>query len=324
MVSRWRVAPHLRDVQLKLWRKPMRDAARALDDVSDHLGEVLRRADELLVEWSRLGVQVRTQVEREVAAIGEVVDGAVARAAGAGLDRAIADRLRALTTELERLEQRTRAASRAVVEQREGDRRVLWIVVAGVVLANALLVALLLRKPEAAPVAEPIRLEAPAASTAQPDPTQPATSPAAAGSAAAISPATAGGTTAGAQEGLPGQNAGATGAPPASNTGTAAAPSPASAGTAAASPSSNAAASAGAGEKSGPPSNAAGRSGASASPGAATKTGAGAAPNAAAKQSASSPSSAGAVRAVNEPPRLTPSPIVLPRKSGNAHGHKKQ
>lgn len=141
----------------------MREAARALDDVSDHLGEVLRRSDELLAEWSRFGAQVRTQVDREVAAIGGVIDGAVTRAASVGLDRAIADRLRALTGELERLEQRTRAASRAVAEQRDGDRRVLWIVVAGVVLANALLVALLLRKPDAAPVAEPIRIESPAA-----------------------------------------------------------------------------------------------------------------------------------------------------------------
>jgi hypothetical protein len=141
----------------------MREAARALDDVSDHLGEVLRRADELLAEWSRFGAQVRTQVDREVVAIGEVIDGAVTRAASAGLDRAIADRLRALTGELERLEQRTRAVSRAVAEQRDGDRRVLWIVVAGIVLANALLVALLLRKPAAAPVAEPIRIESTAA-----------------------------------------------------------------------------------------------------------------------------------------------------------------
>lgn len=146
----------------------MREAARALDDVSDHLGEVLRRADELLADWSRFGAQVRTQVDREAAAIGEVIDGAVTRAASSGLDRAIADRLRALTTELERLEQRARAASRAVAEQREGDRRVLWIVVAGIVLANALLVALLLRKPDAAPVAEPIRIES--TSTAEPRP----------------------------------------------------------------------------------------------------------------------------------------------------------
>jgi hypothetical protein len=148
----------------------MREAARALDDVSDHLGLVLRRADDLLAEWSRFGAQVRTQVDREVIAIGEVVDGAVTRAASAGLDRAIADRLRALTTEIERLEQRTRAASRAVAERRDGDRRVLWIVVAGIVVANALLVALLLRKPDAALVADPIRIESTVAP--QPAPTQ--------------------------------------------------------------------------------------------------------------------------------------------------------
>jgi hypothetical protein len=146
----------------------MRDAARALDDVSDHLGEVLRRADDLLAEWGKFGAQVRAQVEHEAAAIGEVVDGAVGRAAAAGVDRAIGDRLRALTTELERIEQRARAASRAVVEQREADRRILWAVVAGIVLANALLVVLILRKPEAAPVAEPVRIDAPAPSAAVP------------------------------------------------------------------------------------------------------------------------------------------------------------
>jgi len=275
----------------------MRDAARALDDVSDHLGEVLRRADELLVEWSRLGVQVRAQVEREVAAIGDVVDGAVARAAGSGIDRAIADRLRGLTAELERLEQRTRAASRAVAEQREGDRRVLWIVVAGVVLANALLVALLLRKPDAAPVAEPIRIEAPAASTAQPaDPTQaPATSPPA---ATADSISTAGAPTTGA------------GAPNAQL--------PSNAGSGAASPASNAAAS-------GP---SASNTGANSAAGAGAKQGPGAANSAASSGPATPAAGAGrtggAVRPVNEPPRLTPSPIVLPPKSGNAHGHKKQ
>jgi hypothetical protein len=168
----------------------MREAARALDDVSDHLGEVLRHADELLVEWSQFGAQVRAQVERQVAAIGDVVDDAVARAASAGIDRAVADRLRALTAELERLEQRARAASRAVVEQRERDRRVLWILVAGVVLANALLVAVLLRKPDVVPVAEPIRLEstvAPPAPPAEPPQAVPAAGsaePASAGSAA--------------------------------------------------------------------------------------------------------------------------------------------
>jgi hypothetical protein len=148
----------------------MRDAARALDDVSDHLGEVLRHADELLADWSRFGAQVRTQVDAEVSAIGEVVDGAVMRAANAGVDRAIADRLKALTGEIERLEQRTRAASRAVADHHAADRRVLWAVVAGVVIANALLVLLLLRKPELAPPAavEPVRVE-----TAQPAPIEP-------------------------------------------------------------------------------------------------------------------------------------------------------
>lgn len=167
----------------------MRDAARALDDVSDHLGEVLRHADELLADWSRFGAQVRTQVDAEVSAIGEVVDGAVMRAANAGVDRAIADRLKALTGEIERLEQRARAASRAVVEQQAGDRRVLWAVVAGVVLANALLVLLLVRKPEALPPAavEPVRIE-----TAQPAPSEPpAVVPA--GSAAPAADAVTGG-----------------------------------------------------------------------------------------------------------------------------------
>jgi hypothetical protein len=189
----------------------MREAARVLDDVSDHLGEVLRRSDELLAEWSRFGAQVRTQVDREAAAIGEVIDGAVARVASTGIDRAIADRLRALTAEIERLEQRTRAAARAASEQRDGDRRVLWIVVAGIVLANALLVALLLRKPDAAPVVEPIRLESTAApqsppgspqglvpgGSADPTSTQSAASVTNAGSAAGSSDAAAPGAGAG-------------------------------------------------------------------------------------------------------------------------------
>jgi len=138
----------------------MREAARALDDVSDHLGEVLRHADALLAEWSRFGSQVQAQVAREVGFIGEVVDGAVARAADAGIDRAIADRLTALTSEIGKLELRAKAASRAVAEQRDGDRRVLWIVVAGIVLANVMLVAIWLRKPELPPAPEPVRIEA--------------------------------------------------------------------------------------------------------------------------------------------------------------------
>jgi hypothetical protein len=173
----------------------MRDAARALDDVSDHLGEVLRRADDLLAEWSRFGAQVRGQVEREAAAIGEVVEGAIGRVGAAGIDRAIGDRLRALTVEIEKLEQRARAASRAAVEQRDADRRILWGVVAGVVLANALLLVLILRRPESPPVAEPIRIDPPApavapveAPVATPDPAQAAT-----GSGAAVPAANPGG-----------------------------------------------------------------------------------------------------------------------------------
>lgn len=167
----------------------MRDAARALDDVSDHLGEVLRHADELLVEWSQFGARVRTAVDAEVAGIGEVVDGAVLRAAQSGVDRAIVDRLRGLSSEIERIEQRTRAAARAVADQRTVDRRLLWGVIAGIVLSNVLLVVLLLRKPEpvAAPVVEPVHLEvAPAPSTATPPVAAAPGEPAAEGSGSAI------------------------------------------------------------------------------------------------------------------------------------------
>jgi hypothetical protein len=270
----------------------MRDAARALDDVSDHLGEVLRRADELLAEWSRLGVQVRAQVEREVAAIGEVVDGAVARAAGSGIDRAIAERLRALTAEIDRLEQRTRAASRAITEQREGDRRVLWVVVAGVVIANALLVALLLRKPEPAPVAEPIRIEAPSAASAPVEAASTPAGPAAGGpSAGSADPASAAGSAS------PGAAAPAPGA--GSNTAAAAANAPAAGATA-------------------PGAGSGAKAGASASPNAAAKPGS-ATGNGAKPSPPSAPS-----RPAAEPVRLTPSPIVLPPRAGSAHGHKKQ
>jgi len=143
-------------------------AEAALDDVSDHLGVVLQRADELLVQWSAFGVAVRGQVEREAAAIGEAVAGAVdtavARATATGVDRAITDqvgaRLTALTGEIARLEARTRAAARAVADERTGDRRLLWVVIGGIVLANALLVAILLRRPEAvAAPQEPVKVE---------------------------------------------------------------------------------------------------------------------------------------------------------------------
>jgi hypothetical protein len=143
-------------------------AEAALDDVSDHLGIVLQRADELLAQWSAFGASVRGQVEREAAAVGEAVAGAVdtavARATASGIDRAITDqvgsRLTALAAEIARLEARTRAAARGIADQRTGDRRLLWVVIGGIVLANALLVAILLRRPAAAPAyAEPTKVE---------------------------------------------------------------------------------------------------------------------------------------------------------------------
>lgn len=145
-------------------------AEAALDDVSEHLGVVLRRADDLLAEWSSFGAAVREQVQREASTIGDAVahavDGAVARATVGGIDRTMTEhlgaRLTALTEEISRLEGRARAASRSLADQRVGDRRVLWIVGAGVLVANALLVVLLLRRPPvaAAPVpAAPARID---------------------------------------------------------------------------------------------------------------------------------------------------------------------
>jgi hypothetical protein len=142
----------------------------ALDGVSDHMGEILRRADELLADWSRFGAQVRTQVDREAqqlgSAVARAVDDAVSRATSSGVDRAIAEqigaKLSALSTEIVKLESRTRAASRAIADERRGDRRVLWGVAGGVLAANGLLVALLLREPPAPVVVqqpEPVRIE---------------------------------------------------------------------------------------------------------------------------------------------------------------------
>jgi hypothetical protein len=301
----------------------MREAARALDDVSDHLGEVLRRADELLGEWSQFGAQVRTQVEREVASVGDVVDGAVARAAGAGIDRAVADRLRALTAELERLEQRTRAASRAVVEQRESDRRVLWLVVAGIVLANALLVVLVLRKPEPAPVAEPVRIESTASPPATAEPVQ--DNAASGGSADPTSEANAGSRSA----------ANAANAPNATDAAARAAGphAPAKAATSPTANPANAATTPSTGTsatKTGAstPSAAAGTQNASTAAPASAASTAGAAPNGASstvpQKAGASPASGG--RGPAQPAggaRPTMSPIALPPKS-NTRPHKKQ
>src|SRR5438034_11272916 len=134
-------------------------AAKRLDDISASLAEVLRQADALLAEWSRFGASVRAQVEREAAHIGR----AVADGTGAAAGRAVATQLASLTKELTQLEQRVRATSRAVVEQRATDRRLLPGIAVGVALAIVLLVVLVVRGPAApqVPPPEPARAEAP-------------------------------------------------------------------------------------------------------------------------------------------------------------------
>jgi hypothetical protein len=142
--------------------------------VSAHLGEVLRRADALLVEWSAFGAAVRGQVEREVATIGDAVgaavertlDAAVARGVASSLERAIAEQLDAriagLAAELAKLEHRAQLAADGVSGVRARDRRLLGAHVLGVLVANALLALLLVRTPRAqAPSPEAARIIAP-------------------------------------------------------------------------------------------------------------------------------------------------------------------
>lgn len=144
-----------------------------LDTASDHMAEMLRRADELLLEWSKFGAGVRAQVDREAQQIGnavcDAVDLAVRRAAAEGTTRAITEQLgtqlAAVSAEVAKLESRARAASRAISEQRRGDRVLLYGLIAAVLIANALLVVGLLRKPapvivEPAPMAKPLVPEA--------------------------------------------------------------------------------------------------------------------------------------------------------------------
>ncbi len=140
----------------------MRDAAKALDDVSDHMGEVLRQADALLAEWSGFATKVRAQVEHEARTIGDAVGGAIDEAIARGVDEAVAramgDRLAGqlaqLANELTKIESRARAAARSVADQRTTDRRAWWLLGGGVALANALLVLILL-KPAPAPAPPP-------------------------------------------------------------------------------------------------------------------------------------------------------------------------
>jgi hypothetical protein len=142
----------------------MRDAAKALDDVSDHMGEVLRQADALLAEWSGFAAKVRAQVEHEARTIGDAVGGAIDEAIARGVDEAVAramgDRLAAqlaqLANELTRIESRARAAARSIADQHTTDRRIWWLLGGGIALANVLLVLILLKPaPALAPPPEP-------------------------------------------------------------------------------------------------------------------------------------------------------------------------
>lgn len=153
----------------------MAEPARALDDVSAQLAEMLRHADALLDDWMRFGAEVRARVERETAGIGAVV----AQAVDGASERALAMRLAAVSTELERLEQRIRAASRIAAEQRVTDRRILAGIAAGVGIVIALLVVLVLRGPAPPQVVppQPMPVIAPPIDAAPPPPPADATTP---------------------------------------------------------------------------------------------------------------------------------------------------
>lgn len=148
----------------------MAEPARALDDVSAQLAEMLRHADALLDDWMRFGVEVRARVEREAAGVGAVV----AKAVDGASERALALRLAAVSTELERLEQRVRAVS----AQRAGDRRILAGLAIGLAVVIALLLAILMRAP-APPiiVPQPVPAVAPPIDAAPPPVDAPAPSP---------------------------------------------------------------------------------------------------------------------------------------------------
>jgi hypothetical protein len=168
--------------------------ADALDTASDHMAEMLRRTDELLVEWSRFGTAVRAQVEREAnhigEAVGEAVEGAVRRAAATGIDRAFSEqvgaKLAALSAEIAKLETRARAASRAIGEQQRGDRVILYGLGGAMLIAIGLIVAPLLRQPPTALAPEPVPVAVPAPAPA-PEIAPPTAAPSV-GSAAAIEP----------------------------------------------------------------------------------------------------------------------------------------
>jgi len=155
----------------------MAEPARALDDVSAQLAEILRHADALLDDWMRFGVDVRARVEREASGVGAIV----AKAVDDASERALALRLAAVSTELDRLEQRVRAANRIAAEQRTGDRRILAGIAVGIAVVIALLVTLLLRAPVVAPppivAPQPVPAVAPPIDAAPPPVDAPAPPP---------------------------------------------------------------------------------------------------------------------------------------------------
>src|SRR5258705_7814809 len=118
--------------------------ARELDDVSAQLAEVLRHADALLDDWSRFGVAVRARVDHEA----ETIASAVAAGVDAASERALAQRLAAVSPELDRLQQRLRTASRQAADARTTHRRLFARIPIGTGIALPLLVPLALRNPE--------------------------------------------------------------------------------------------------------------------------------------------------------------------------------
>jgi len=86
----------------------------------------------------------------------------VDRAVTQAMAERVGSQLQSLTAELSRLESRAKAASRQIADERAGDRKILWVIIGGIVLANVLLALVLLRKPapvEVAPQAVPAAAE---------------------------------------------------------------------------------------------------------------------------------------------------------------------
>ena len=129
----------------------MAKPARELDDVSAQLAEVLRHADALLDDWRRFGAEVRERVDHEAATIGT----AVAAGVDAASERALAQRLASVSSELERLEGRLRASARSSAQQRTTDRQLLAGIAIGLGIVIALLVVLVLRHPEPPQIIQP-------------------------------------------------------------------------------------------------------------------------------------------------------------------------